>query len=467
MIIRILWGFFLLVGIGASGYFLITTLVNYYQFQPVVQISVIQEYPTSFPAVTICNLNPFNLGNANTETYIDSLLSASNYSYINTLNSTDSISQYAGTNNTDELLTDLTDTLKRLIATDKNLTTADRLSLGFDLGYDMLLSCAYNRENCDETNFTTFYDYNYGNCFTFNVGSQVLKTSKVGSGYGLVLELAVGNPNSEIKYTSKAGIYLVVHNETRKSITIDDGEGIFIPTGFETYVSVKREFRAKLEKPYSACLKELITDSTYGTKLFGYMKDLNVTTYDQGFCYKMCYQDKVITECSCADAQYPTLRNSAYCLDGTQLTCLNKFDAKFSKANIETLCESACPLQCNTINYKITSNLCSYPTEYYTSLLSSKSDFLDNFNTNSSSINKDVKEYLLKVTVNYDDLSYLYVQEVAATTVDSLVGNIGGQFGLFIGISLISLIDLFEIIIDFLIIVWERKQNNQAIRPFL
>jgi hypothetical protein len=187
------------------------------------------------------------------------------------------------------------------------------------------------------------------------------------------------------------------------------------------------------------------------------MRDLNLTIYNQAFCYKMCYQDKLLQECSCVDAKYPAIRNSLRCIYENELDCLNKFDEAFSSANLETFCEFACPIQCETISYQMSTSMATYPTEYYSKLLESKIDFAMKFSGNDKNFFKYLKDYLIKVTVNYNELEYTYVEEVAATTPDSLVGNIGGQFGLFIGISLLSVIEIVEIIIQFIFIACSKR----------
>lgn len=197
-VIRIMWIFFFLAALAGCGYFFITTLINYFQFVAVAQINVIQEYPTSFPAVTICNLNPFNIKVA--QMYLNNYFTKNNYTYVTFTNDTNYMQSYAGTNNTNEILDTALDDLKRYIVADKTITVDDRRYMGFDLADDMLISCSFNGKSCSYTNFSYFINYNYGNCYTFNSGNDysnvkqdLLKTSKVGSEFGLQMELSVGS----------------------------------------------------------------------------------------------------------------------------------------------------------------------------------------------------------------------------------------------------------------------------------
>ena len=49
-----------------------------------------------------------------------------------------------------------------------------------------------------------------------------------------------------------------------------------------------------------------------------------------------------------------------------------------------------------------------------------------------------IKQSILAINVYYEDLNYLVIQETQAYTFDSIIGVIGGQLGLCLGISLLS-----------------------------
>ena len=51
--------------------------------------------------------------------------------------------------------------------------------------------------------------------------------------------------------------------------------------------------------------------------------------------------------------------------------------------------------------------------------------------------------------VNYKTTEYVYTEENAQMNLEILLGSIGGQWGLFIGISFVSLIELIELFFSF------------------
>jgi hypothetical protein len=78
----------------------------------------------------------------------------------------------------------------------------------------------------------------------------------------------------------------------------------------------------------------------------------------------------------------------------------------------------------------------------------------------------------LKVIISYDNLYYTSVDEVPAMNLNDLLGNLGGQLGLFIGISFLSLVELIELIVTLSLTVYYQrkgkimKNRENTITPF-
>jgi hypothetical protein len=85
------------------------------------------------------------------------------------------------------------------IFNDETLSNTEKRRFGFEIDY-MLLTCFYNDKPCSSKDFIWRYDYNFGNCFTFNSGYDVLgnkipilKMSETGSDRSFKLELFLGD----------------------------------------------------------------------------------------------------------------------------------------------------------------------------------------------------------------------------------------------------------------------------------
>lgn len=350
----------------------------------------------------------------------------------------------------------LIDKIKRILA-NRNLTEYDHFFYGFDLNSDMLISCEYNKVQCSADNFTKYWDNQYGNCYTFNKGNdtiQPLKSSLTGESHGLVMQLIVIPFDANITYGYKTGIRLSVHNQSEQSFTLD--KAISIQPGIETYVSVNREFKNKLPSPYSDCLSDISKPpNDYAQTLFTYFKDLNVTYYDQDFCFTICFQDKLIDKCNCSDIITPAIRNDQYCETDNELLCLNSFNNIFSKSDLNSLCENACKHQCQSVEYKLSLSTSAFPTlSYAQDIKKTFSRFFPYINTDSE-LMEFLKKGFLRFNVNYDNLRYTSVDEVPAVTFNGLLGNLGGQLGLFIGISILSFVEVIELLIACCIITYK------------
>ncbi len=267
---------------------------------------------------------------------------------------------------------------------------------------------------------------------------------------------------NEQKLAYKTGLYVVVHNQSTVPFTLRSG--IYIPAGYETYVGVNRVITNKMGKPYSECLEGLTSDNTYAKKLFGYFNDLNVTYYDQQFCFTLCYQDKLINECGCCDINTPIIKNSKYCASDTEMKCMKNFDANFSKSDMNVICESACAEQCDSVEYKLDVSQATFPTLTYLKVLQTDYNNGDIFpqNVPDSELKEFGRENFLKIIVNYDNLYYTLIEESPSMTSEGLFANVGGNLGLFIGLSILSLIEIFELFVTFVVVTIHHIRSDEV-----
>ena len=140
---------------------------------------------------------------------------------------------------------------------------------------------------------------------------------------------------------------MFVHNQNETQFTFS--KGINIPTGFETYVGVSRNFK----KHSSSCLTKLNSKNKYTQKILNHFADLNVTSYNQALCLKLCYQDKLIKQCGCCDINTLSIQNSTYCVNSAEVECMNQFYSDLVPSKINGVCESTCPRQCEILEYNL------------------------------------------------------------------------------------------------------------------
>jgi hypothetical protein len=160
-----------------------------------VSISKVNELPATFPAVTICNTNPFNRKYA-IDFIQQNVPGADCFNLLKngTVNKTAFSQCFPSSLSANSAFSEFNKKLQRVVAS-KGLNDTQRRYYGYQLDRDMLVSCSFNGKTCTEANFTWSWSNIYGNCYTFNQGNEKresLQTSATSDSYGLILELVVG-----------------------------------------------------------------------------------------------------------------------------------------------------------------------------------------------------------------------------------------------------------------------------------
>ena len=69
---------------------------------------------------------------------------------------------------------------------------------------------------------------------------------------------------------------------------------------------------------------------------------------------------------------------------------------------------------------------------------------------------ENVSKSFVSISVYYQDLEYVLITQKPKMQIFDLVSNIGGLFGLFLGMGLLSFIELFEILIENIFIIFKK-----------
>ena len=81
-----------------------------------------------------------------------------------------------------------------------------------------------------------------------------------------------------------------------------------------------------------------------------------------------------------------------------------------------------------------------------------KDYLIQKYDPNSTLSEQDIQDSFMYANIYFENLVYTMIEESASQTIVSLISNIGGTLGLFMGISLLSLIELLEIITEVFLI---------------
>jgi hypothetical protein len=432
--LRFLWLFCLTASAVYCVYSIVVSIMAYRKYEKFTSTEIIKESSSNFPAISFCYYKMLNKLSQRDfqQTFSNNEQTNDIYDYVN-----ENLLSMQNANRTDF---------------NQTLDLADQRLVGLTLK-NILISCVYNRRQCFEKDFSSFFHPIHGNCFTFNNNlNGSIKTSRIqGPGNGLTLELLVGTSNEKNDFLSNDGIILVVHNQTK--IPFFDSDRILINTGVETDLKINRNFISKLGPPFNDCLEEN-TKNTFKSEIMDHIvNDLN-KTYSQQHCYSLCMQKYIIDECNCSSIWLPiNYKNTKFC-NYKKIDCITYATRQIFSKKKNSVCIKQCPLECNIIEYKISSSRISFPSEYYKRQL-----IKNNKKINSSGVSySEIQNSMLKINIFYESLTYNLIKESESLTIETLFANIGGTLSLTLGISISSVIEIAELVIS-LIQAYREKKN--------
>lgn len=414
--IRILWILFFLASFALCSYLVIQSILDYLKYEVTTKIRTIYEFPGKFPIVTICNSNPFTTNFS--QNFLEEILK--NNSINNYLNSSLMNELFPSELNGIYNKIEISKYLAQSYAVSDLFSEQEKRQLGYSID-EVVLSCIFAGANCELSEFTWTFDFRYGNCFSFNIEDShlITRTSKID---GLVLELFVGVPEYIQTFTMNSGAVVFLSNN---SISVSSLEGLELRPGSETSISVNRVFSTQLKKPYSNCdLEEALFDS-YDSELYRMVFKMN-KTYNQRDCYDLCYQSLVLRDCNCYDLMFMALKpTDKPCLALDEIICLFDVFFAFGKMKINEICDVHCPLECDVLEYEVTTSVSEYPSQMYSKILSDHPTLKQKISQNQ--LNKEfLSKNVLKVNIFYDNMKYTTVNEFPTINIISLLSGIGG-----------------------------------------
>ena len=143
--------------------------------------------------------------------------------------------------------------------------------------------------------------------------------------------------------------------------------------------------------------------------------------------------------------------------------CSETIYEKFLKEDIDKQCSPSCPLECDSVNYELSLSTASYPTRVFANVLSRRESIRRHFGENETITYEKLKESVLALDINFAELKYTLISESASKSIVDLIASIGGTIGLFLGTSLLGIVDVIEAIYKFAIILRRSKRRPTAI----
>ncbi|XP_055934919.1 amiloride-sensitive sodium channel subunit beta-like isoform X2 [Argiope bruennichi] len=271
----------------------------------------------------------------------------------------------------------------------------------YGMPYDnLILSCSYGPEPCRD--IVTLYSPTYGKCYMFNyVGDSNDKDTPVkiakqpGRMHGLQLYLQARKQDTLPLLSKDLGVRIVVHDP--RSIPIASENGIDIRPRDMASISLEYLEINRLGQPWGICAADgQVLPNNYSGN-----------PYIQSECESFCINEEIFRRCHCYHPRYL----SAVVAPRPKIICAtndsNSVDRCFLSVVHDTdngTVECNCPPACSFS--------------------------------------------LMGVQIFYNSFFISHVNETAIYSWESLIANIGGNMGLFLGLSLVTIVEVFEFVVD-------------------
>uniref|UniRef100_A0A8B9IVK3 Sodium channel epithelial 1 delta subunit n=1 Tax=Amazona collaria TaxID=241587 RepID=A0A8B9IVK3_9PSIT len=248
---------------------------------------------------------------------------------------------------------------------------------------DMVYSCQYDGEPCRPSDYVHFHHPVFGSCYTFNRLSLILRAEQ----------------KDHIPLLSTvAGVKVMIHNHNQTPFL--EHEGFDIRPGIATTIGIQQDEVNRLGGNYGKC-------TTNGNDVN--VKLLYNNSYTLQACLHSCFQHIMVRKCGCGYYYYPLPPGAEYCDYNKQPAWGHCFYQLYNRLRNHHLnCFEQCPKPCR----------------------------------------KDIA----KVTIFYQQLNYQSVNESPLLTENLLLSSMGSQWSLWFGSSVLSVVEMFELLIDTLVL---------------
>lgn len=307
---------------------------------------------------------------------------------------------------------------------------------------DSIISCIYNNDVSCQTDpntfFETYTDPRYGKCYRFNSGKNMNNAP-----VDLLYSYVSGRSNGfQIIVNENIGLYLFIHNSTilpypSQVFNNLNGDGIFISPGYNSDLIVDRTVLNQLPLPYNDCLMDATLFKKNKT-LIDFIMNAS-QTYTRQRCVFYCFDLFYINEnpCNCSSTIGNVWQDCFIERDQQNLTgCTFKYKSDFNLDNSIEKCFEYCPYDCKSISYSVSVS----------------------FHPNSNKYNYNQ----LRLYVYYRELKYTLIEQTPSIDIANLISNLGGIFGLFLGTSFLSFVEILELIFE--LILFLSKCNNTSMQ---
>ncbi|RMZ95146.1 acid-sensing ion channel 5 [Brachionus plicatilis] len=431
-------GMWLVLFLASNALCILTIAVSviiYLKYDVVTTIRVVEKDFLPFPAVTVCNTNPFVTEAAFEQ--VQSLLKANN------------LTNFTKPTLFDQILSEnytslfLNYNMLRLFGATYLKSLFNDQKKSFAIPFSNIVTQL--SMPCDQNDWIGYFDSFFGYCYRFNSEKSRIKRSfHTGKYNGLMLEIHVGIPDSRQLLTLSTGAHIFINDNPIRPLV---AQGLDLASGSYTNIVIKRTTNKQMARPYSECVNNLGSIDSFDSEYYRKVLRSNLT-YRQVDCFCAYIQSEVYKKCKCDDiASNIVSENGNTCDTVEELLCSAQTYQEITASEYKSRIKNECPLECDTVRYDTMKSESRYPSASYAKELA-KTDRVKLLFDNRSNVSlEEFRESILAVNIYYESLKQTEITESASVTLDALIADIGGIHGLFLGISILSFAEIIDLII--------------------
>ena len=290
-------------------------------------------------------------------------------------------------------------------------------------------------------------------CHTFNSQQQINKygekvTTRPGGKYGLYLLINIEEYDHVLTLTNSSGILVLVH-EPHVLPDIND-KGFVVPAGTETLAVIKKTVVRHLPEPYAKP-----PNLCENTNAPGYKNPLKYFThYSLSACRRECRISDQLSLCKCS-AHYLGGNNVTFCSYPRLIDCADDALVLYdTNSSIQASC--GCLPECEETIYDVSVSSTGMPNRYI------KESLIKSLNVpqiNASNIERNI----LSLNIFFGEMRYTLIEQHSVYTWLSLFGELGGQLGLCLGASVLTIAELLQLFQ--VLCAWWCKQSPKQNAP--
>ncbi|XP_078581896.1 acid-sensing ion channel 4-B-like [Branchiostoma floridae x Branchiostoma japonicum] len=393
--LRYMWILAILASNGAFAYMFVAMLQDYFQYNTITDMTLEFEDEVTFPAVSICNFNRVDLDKATMAEmeYLSPMLYGSSmdetalrdFLDLPAVNST-------GTSNTTTPST-VSMEIQWSIALSRGSSATPRISHIPSACTGTATLNGDRNSPFKQTAEGTGFPSSNGLHLVLDVMDQYSTESAMGQGHGEV------------------GIRVLLHDQSEPPVM--DSQASAIAPGKHSFMAVRQTQYHNHVPPWGKCAE---------------LQLRHYDTYSLPACQLECRSGHVEQACQCTPYFLPG--TAPPCDPKTIYQCVHRVLNQLVSGELR--CD--CPIPCTMTKYGSAVTYSGYPNRI------TKKIYNNAFNLTPDYI----RENGIVLDVYYDTLNYQKISQLKAVDSGQLASNMGGMMGLFIGASVMTILEVAE-----------------------